>query len=151
MADAQSPWWCRRCHAYVELMDAGDVYPQCAECHSRHVVQRSEADQALTSEEEKRRVAVMLAHAPQPETVSLNASLVAYVKKHLPREKRDLRKLARSGFWFCYADECRQITETRPGPKFGELECVCCGAVLTKEANWTAPALTEEQSTKEAA
>lgn len=156
--DAQSWWWCRRCHSYTELMDAGDVYPQCAECHSRHVESRPQAEVALTSEEEKERLAIILNQAPQPETVSLEARLLTRVKKHLAADKKDLRKLARTGFWFCYADECRQITEALPARgNVGELVCFCCGAALTKEANWSEPVFTDlpgegnQQSTQEKA
>lgn len=145
MAAPRETWhWCRRCHGYVELKDAGDAYPQCGHCGSRQVEWREPAPESKAMD--GRTVAGVLRRAQTISLQAVEAKPITRVKKHLPAEKKDLRKLARTGFWFCYADDCRQITEQND---MGE--CVCCGAVLEEEVNWTPPAFKDEPSTQEKA
>lgn len=136
----ESWWWCRRCHAFVDLKDAGDAYPQCEECGSRQVEFRRVAEACRPADGRT------VAFIKRPEVVSLEAKPLTRVRKHLSKEKKDLRRLVHTGFWFCYADECRQITEVLPGRgNIGDLICSCCGAPLTREANWTEPAFKEAE------
>jgi hypothetical protein len=129
----QAWWWCRRCHTYVDLVDHGDAYPQCDHCRSRQVEWREpQADARTVAGYERRVQTISFAAAP--------TAPLTRVKKHLPADKKDLRKLARTGFWFCYADDCRQITERN---EMGE--CVCCGAALEEEHNWNPPVFKEEE------
>jgi hypothetical protein len=144
-SNLQSWHWCRRCHAYVDLKDAGDVFPQCERCGSRHVEVRQLEPESRPVDPHVVAGFVRRAEQTVPKVFSQRAARVR-VRKHLPADKKDLRVLVKTGFWFCYADDCRQITERND---MGE--CVCCGAALDEEANWTPPALQDQPSTQEKA
>lgn len=136
--------WCRRCHAFVDLEDPGDAYPQCAECGSRQVEYRSDPS-ASDKPAAAKTVAGFVRRVQTVSCAAATSTPITRVKKHLPAEKKNLLTLTKTGFWFCYADDCRQITEAVPGERVGELACFCCGAPLTKEVNWTPPAFKDEE------
>ena len=92
-------WWCSRCRASCELLEADDgvSVPRCGRCRSHGVSWRE------------------LLPAARP--------------ARLPRAERDLRVLARSGYFFCRG--CDQVSV----PAENEA-CWLCGARLLE---WVFP------------
>lgn len=123
----QSWWWCRHCHAFVDVEDVGEAWPQCQRCGTRKVEHRP-MEPTLA-----RATVTVLPQCPAVKTVPIEARSVVH-RKRLPAARRDLRVLARTGYWFCYEPECQTVTEK------GEDDCcVLCGVALVPELNWNAP------------
>ena len=104
-------WWCRHCRRVTELLDAdhGERGSRCERCRSLKIEWK--------------------AFASEPEPARARQA-----RHRLPAEKRDLRVLARTGYFFC--QECEEVTkETEAG------DCVLCGAALP---TWHAAVLAEE-------
>jgi len=116
-------WWCDHCKRITEPLDAGEVYPQCTHCHARR----------------------MRWHAGQPPDgpISRPEALPQwrepnegkpFQKRHrLPQEERNLRLLARTGYWFCFG--CKEITK-----RTEQEECAWCGS---SKVEWQAPVFQE--------
>lgn len=109
----QSWWWCRRCHAYVDLIDPGEPFPQCERGH-RTVEYREPAPDAPVSLRELR--------APKPMPALPDDAHPVFTNKRLPRDQRPtLKQMANDGFLFCLG--CNEVT------RFNEEECcVLCGS-----------------------
>lgn len=117
-------WWCLRCQQITEL--AGPEYNQhCAHCGSRRVGWKEpvKGKGAISDQTPLPELPAACRRPRVPDDCQDDT------KRRLPIEKRDLRKLAESGYFFCYG--CREITE-----KEGAV-CALCGS---DKVEWNEPA-----------
>ena len=114
-------YFCPHCHGPADLVDPGEPHPACV-CGHRGL--------QWIKVEGSRCAAVAPAADPSP----LDAAPMP-ARRRLPKEKRDLRVLARDGYWMCRT--CEQITELDAIDR-----CVLCGSDAWLE--WNAPVFSEE-------
>lgn len=120
-------WWCARCHRVTELLDSdcGLSGRRCTHCHS----QKIEWKPALTGGGPVPTPDPLPEFLPEPSEEGKPKQ-----KKHrLPPEKRDLRVLARTGYWFCYG--CAQVTERD--------DQECCVLCTSSKVEWNDPIFSE--------
>lgn len=121
----QSWWWCRRCHAFVDVKDAGEPYPQ-GECGHRSLEWR---EPVAESSLEMRSV-----RGPKPSPIVFEAKPVLTYKR-LPKEQRyTLKEMFEKGYFRC--THCRELTRRR-----ADECCVLCGS---SQVEFTPPAVQEE-------
>jgi hypothetical protein len=119
-------WWCLRCHRVTELLDSetGLSGRRCAHCRSQRVEWKEPAAPAGPVQPPPALPEWALEPEERPKQ-----------KLHrLPSEQRDLRVLARTGYFFCYG--CRQISERD--------EQECCTLCGSSEIEWNEPVFKEE-------
>lgn len=127
-------WWCRKCHRITELDSPaeGGAADRCTHCGSKKVEWKPPVGEgrAPTSPALPELPEVRLTGRERRE---VDEEFGEERKRRLPPERRDLRVLARTGYYFCYG--CREITE------LSGRACALCGA---QEVEWQEPALPPE-------
>jgi hypothetical protein len=120
-------WWCRRCGRVTELLDSdqGVTGQRCVHCHSLKVEWKPGTGESGPVSDP----------GPLPQWADPPDPRPMQKLHRLPVEKRDLRMLARCGYWFCYG--CNEITEPT-----AERECSLCGAAEEK-VQWNEPVFVE--------
>lgn len=118
-------WWCQACKRVTELEETarseGDE--RCVHCGSGAVEWHPPIGPEPTA-------AIPIA-LPQLPIVAVPPKRLRH--RRLPAEKRDLRVLARSGFYFC--GDCENITERDEHD-----ECILCGSA---NVTWNEPVFKE--------
>lgn len=120
-------WWCSHCRRVTELLDSdtGLSGRRCVRCRAQGVEWKGTTKTPPPKPEP----------APHWATAEPDDEGRKAQKLHrLPEEKRDLRLLARTGYWFCYG--CRAISERD--------EQECCTLCGSARIEWNEPVFKEE-------
>jgi hypothetical protein len=109
---SQTWWWCRRCHAYVDVKDPGEPYPQCERGH-RGVEWREPVPEAPLN--------VAALRGPKLSPIVFEAKPLL-THKRLPRDQRpSLSEMFAKGYHRC--EKCSEVTRLD-----SQECCVLCGS-----------------------
>lgn len=145
-------WWCLACHRITEPLKQGEYDQQCTHCHSFRIVWKapvgsvngakgSRGEKAM--QEFNERAAVVVAGTRVEFTEEALAK-----KARLPAEKRNLRVLASTGYYFCF--DCLEVTElAREKAEDGAERCVLCSGKDVRWQNGLEQAIALETQSKE--
>lgn len=121
-------WWCDHCKRITEPVDPGDAYPQCTHCTARRMHWHAGTPPDGPIEKPP---ALPQWHWREPDEGKPRQKM-----HRLPAEDRDLRVLARIGYWFCMA--CKEISK-----RTQQEDCVLCGS---SRVEWQAPCLPDKEA-----